>query len=148
MHEALLRERSSCGASARGAFGDHCESLLFGVNPGLSQTQASAVWWDHCFGGLPRDVEQLLQQRQQLLKQREAARSAAVTAFATATDPLDAVHQASIAAVIAATAAAANAAAPETQTPKHKQAELNRREHQDRPFFNCLVRATYCLSHS
>lgn len=134
MHEALLKERRSSGSCRQDSFVRRCNSLLLYANSEQFTPEIGGAWWQHCFAGLPRDVEQLLQNRRQLLRQREAAQSAAVAAFFGETNPLEAVSKAAS----AATAAAASVEAPETQFPKD-EAEIDPKA--DLPqLFNCLVR--------
>ncbi|KAL8454974.1 hypothetical protein Emag_001227 [Eimeria magna] len=141
IHEALLRERRSSGSGSHEAFGRYCESLLLSANSNKCTAREGVAWWEHCFAGLPRGVEQLLQHRRHLLRQQEAARAAAAAAFSSASHPLGGIHQAASSAVAAALAAAqAESGAVETEG-----SETSSAVDPHLSFFNCVVEGEVAL---
>ena len=146
MHAALLRERRSDEEAAR-SFGDHCGALLRQANKGACTPQASAFWWQHCFARLPRSVEQLLHQREQLLQQQRAVRAAAATAVSASAYTHEAVLQAAraaAAAAVAAVSAAATAPSVNAQKGEVETAQSPAKADKQHLFFNCLVGHRVC----
>ncbi|KAL8434905.1 hypothetical protein Efla_000716 [Eimeria flavescens] len=141
MHETLLRERGHSGAGSHEAFGEYCEGLLVSANSNRYTAKDAAAWWQQCFAGLPRGVDQLLRHRRQLLRQQQAAQTAAGAAVAAAAHPLEAVGQAARSAV----AAAATAAPTVMGTTKSRHSEPQPHADQNESFFNCLVEGEVAL---
>ncbi|CDJ53107.1 hypothetical protein, conserved [Eimeria brunetti] len=137
---ALLKERRS-GAAGR-AFGDHCEELFRLANKDSGTEQACAGWWQHCFAHLPRSVEQLLQQREQLLQHQRAARSAAAAALRPSAYTRGEVLQAARAATtsaVTAVAAATAAWSDDAQKADFGRAKCSEKVEKQRLFFSSLV---------
>ncbi|KAL8269436.1 hypothetical protein Esti_006626 [Eimeria stiedai] len=148
MHEALLHERRSSGSGSHEAFGKYCESLLLSANSNKCTAKEGVAWWEHCFAGLPRGVEQLLQHRRHLLRQQEAARAAATAVLSTASHPLGGIHHAATSAVAAAVAAARpDVGVIETEGSEASSAvdQASLAVDQHHSFFNCLVEGEVAL---